>query len=135
MEDEMPDKTIGVNVDFSVEPPIWTFSGDVDPSNSQVVDVDPASDETITWNLTTSNLTGSTLKFAADSPIDFSGGTENQWASGAAPTVTRVSDTQLQTTDNNLATHNGVLVHYYRINADLNGTIITKDPEIDEQGV
>jgi len=130
----MPNKTVTVNVDFSIEPPVWTFSGDVDSSNSSIIDIDPTSDETITWNLTTSNLTGSTLMFATDSPIDFSGGTENQWASGTAPTITRVSDTQLQTTDNNLATHNGVLVHYYKINADLNGVILTKDPEVDEIG-
>jgi hypothetical protein len=130
----MPNKTVTVNVDFSQSPPIWTFSGDVDPNNSQIVDIDSQSAETVTWNLTTSNLSGSTLKFTVSNPapIVFAGGTENQWASGTQPTITRVSDTELQMTDVNTAAHGSVLVHYYQINTDLNGTIISKDPEVDE---
>ena len=128
----MPDKTVTVNVDCSTTPPTFTFSGDVAPGDSEIVDIDGDSIETVTWNLTASNNNGA-VAFAQDDPIVFAGGQEDSWANdGEAPPLTRVSDTEVTMTDNNSAQHNGVLVHYYKINIVYNGVGYTKDPEVDE---
>ena len=131
----MPDKTVTVNVDFSSPTnPVFSFSGDVDPGDAEIVDVDGHSDEIVTWTLTATNNPDGAVTFTESDPIVFAGGTEDEWADGTAPTVTRVSDTQVTITDDNEAVHNGVLVHYYQINVVYNGVTYTKDPEVEEQG-
>jgi hypothetical protein len=138
----MAHKHIKVNIDFSQTPPVWTFTGDVDPGNCQVVTVPANTKINIKWTLKAKPGAGNTCVFSqVDATgngvpgIEFIGGAEDPWASGTAPTlVYEDGDTSARIKDDNETQHNDLLHHYYRVNVMWNGTLISQDPEVDEQG-
>lgn len=136
----MGDKNVKVKLDFSTSPPTWKFSGDLDPTNPQVVQVPAKSTTKVKWKLEWENLPSgsSTPRFAKPDTdhcdaIEFVGTPEDPWASGSAPPLNHDSDTKVNMEDNNTAEHPGDdLMHYYRVNVVWNGTILQKDPEVEE---
>jgi hypothetical protein len=128
----MPHKHVNITVDCSSLPPIFTFSGNVDSGNSEIVDADGGKKDKIIWKVEGRNNPLGRVTFAATNPIVFAGGTEDPWAAGSQPTLTSKSDTKIEMLDDNTALHPTVLHHYYQINVVYNGITYNKDPEVDE---
>jgi hypothetical protein len=128
----MPHKHVNITVDFSNLPPIFTFSGNVDAGNSEIVDVDPGKKDKIIWKVEGRNNPLGRVTFPATNAIVFAGGSEDPWAAGSQPQLTVVSDTKIEMVDNNTAIHPDVLHHYYQVNVVYNGVTYQKDPEVDE---
>ena len=128
----MPHKHVNITVDFSTLPPIFTFSGNVDAGNTEIVDADSGKKDKIIWKVAGKNNPLGPVTFATTNPIVFAGGTEDQWAAGSQPTITAHGHTKIEMLDDNTAVHPTVLHHYYQINVVYNGVTYSKDPEVEE---
>jgi hypothetical protein len=128
----MANKNVTITVDCTNLPPAFGFTGDVDPTHDNAVEIDSHSVESVTWHLKATNNPLGAVTFAQTNPLVFTGGTEEGWASGTQPTVDRKSDTKVKIHDHNEAIHPTVLHHYYQINVVYNGVTYTSDPEVDE---
>jgi hypothetical protein len=134
----MPSGTKNVQVTVTFPPgqngPQFQLGGDVNGQGAVLIDSDTT--DTINWNLNGNGPNGA-VTFAATDPIQWvdscGNKTSNPWQNGA-PTLTRVSDTLVQTTDVNTTPHTGTLVHLYKINVVSGGNPYAYDPEVDEIG-
>jgi hypothetical protein len=128
----MPHKHVTITVDCANLPPTFTFSGNVDSGNSEIVDVDGGKNDKVIWKVDGKNNPLGAVTFAPTNPIVFTGGTEDPWAAGSQPTLTPKGNTKIEMQDNNTAMHPNVLHHYYQINVVYNGVTYNTDPEVDE---
>jgi hypothetical protein len=134
----MADKNVTITLGGTTSAPTWGFSGDIDGNGVLVV---PKNEKVkVKWEVNT-NVNGATApQFAQQNAngvegIVFTGGVEDPWASGQAPPVEyKDQGTKATLEDDNTASHAAVNKHYYQVNVMWEGTLLTKDPEIDEQG-